>query len=655
MPGTNNSGFKLQNVTFNDFNIFSLGVNKLRDTIESHVESPSKNIKDIVQKDIKYFMSELDKNSKCYELFLSDYAHQNPDMMGEFRDSVSSCISQIGSLDFKKLSPKKISKLILNFFEKNIHGPALKTAKDMQQQFEKQREDIIKARVQQFWNQQKLLGVDLSKCTLTMSEMERYIKNTPKILNDASVLTSDNSLVGSTNHEAKKVMVADPSKNEVDNILRNDFYTEINTTPKFYDNTCSCDQCLDEKGNFDPSKIEDASNFANSTSFDYEIGALIDPTYTTYGEQTDYAELDDHVVELSGEELKTQFGHYLDFIGSNFKTVDEVTVFQDIIYDLKQPTIEQNPTWIEIKDGKRQVSSEQQTDFSINYEIPQEDIAQYNETIENLQNSKTVEESTSQATLSTTQEYSCLWESKLGDYWQSECLEMASEKMAEYGKNVNIGATVNTVEDAQNLADRLNEIAEHSETVLDDYSITITSDLTTEKPDNFYEVISEGLQKGGIDKDKIKFKCELPENNNQSEDQIEEQSSDHTEINVEQKPSEIITEQPAIQNNTENEVEIENQDNSQQNEEVAKQEEPNTQSQVVEQNLKSLAIAQAQNEGISVEFVAPTAVYNYDESEIEESANQLMTYMPMMEMYSEYYTEEVKKQKNQAQETSRNM
>jgi len=369
---------------------------KITDLSQKITPETEKKYKKLMQADVKHFQEKIFSDSQIYGLFFGDYIRGNPKIMGDFKDKLSSVSKKIGNLNFAGLTQKQITSKVAGFFEENLQNETMDLAHDVQVEFEKQRKEIVKNRIKQWWRQEQLAGTANTLKALSISELEAYLMNTPAILNDDSIINKPENL---SNHQFNKLVENAETAHPVDKVqvISHDF--------------CSFKDCLTENG-VDKEKIVEAAKIANETGADIHLSKMFE-TNISYSECP-------FIYNYSSDELKEKVTEYLSCVNESFENLTSVSYICDTQYTYKPEDFNgltiQNPQMVEAH--KRIRPSESKP-------LSQEEV---NDIYQSLLEAETNGNETSQESISHDVP-GCVWESKWGSDWEAELFTMGMEEL----------------------------------------------------------------------------------------------------------------------------------------------------------------------------------------------------------------------------------
>ena len=468
-------------------------INELSQKITPETENKYKKL---MQEDVKHFQEKIFSDPQIYGLFLGDYIRRNPKIMGDFKDKLSSVSKKIGSLNFTGLTHKQITSKVSGFFEENLQDETLDLAHDVQAEFEKQRKEIIKARIKQWWRQEQLAGTANTVRSLSLSELEAYLMQSEAILNDDSIINKPENL---SNQQFNNLLENAETANPVDKVqvISHDF--------------CSFKDSLTENGDIDKEKIKAAAEVANSTGADIHLSKVFESTMS-------YAECP-VLINYSSDELKTKVQEYLTCINENFENLSSCSYVCDIDYEFD---VESYNSFLTGNISQTEHAPMVEARKRIRPSAPSKEVSQeeINETYSRIlaaeaEGQQTIVEESISAELPT-----CVWEDKFGLQWYATMFEMGEEYLPNTtlylsATNLDNPKKAKEVIDKCNVVrDRENELEkEHEEktgedidrTLLGGLELDMSKQITTSKNPNF-DVLSrvvksmyiDGHENGGV-------------------------------------------------------------------------------------------------------------------------------------------------------------
>lgn len=481
---------KKEPLTFN--NTISIAINallvKLINASKKYNGKNDKKVKEESTEALTDFQNAIYNDPSIYQLFLSDYLQQNKDKMGNFHDKISSTVSKIKNLDFKGLSPEQVQSKITQLFEENLKDDALYIANDLHEDFEENKKEVIKGRLEQFRQYKEEVGNSSPLANLTYQEFENLVQNTPDLYNV----------------NAKDILNIEPEVFE--RIVKADNIT-------IYED-CSFNHCFKNSPYLNMSDAKLCADFAKENDQSIHLGTMV--------ESTSFTEMN---VEYNADDLKNAFMLYLDNINNTFEEVESCTFFTNILYDPGKSDLHETLSNAETVD----VSSSKTEHEAFSYSISADSYTNQ------LFDSKI--ESKSETTLNDKIEYNpCAWQI-LGDDWYIQLLEIGKEKMPNTKFYISESGIENP-EKAKKLESFLNNVREYEQkkedetgkgcTLLDGICIPLNFKADEETIENIDKITSnlkiviEGAKNGFDESEKpIRFTETKVEKVSKKEDGIE--------------------------------------------------------------------------------------------------------------------------------------
>ena len=466
---------KKEPVAFN--NTLSVAINallvKLCNSSKKYNGKNDKKVKEETSEALIEFQNSIYNDPNIYQLFLSDYMQRNKDKFGDFYDKISSAIGKIKNLDFKGLTPDQVQAKISALFEENLKDDALHLAEDLKDNFEKDKEEIVKARMAQFKLYKEEIGDSSPLANLTYQEFENLIKNTPSLLD-----TTPEQISNIEPEVLERIAKAD------------------NVT--IYED-CSFNHCFKDSPYLNMSDAKTCADFAKENNQNVHLGTMIEST--SFSNTT---------VEYNAEDLKNMFSLYLDNINNTFEEVASCTFFTNILYDPGNTDLYESYSNVETVDVSNSTTKQEQFAYTFSAD---------SYTDKFFDSSKI--ETSSQTVESEPILYNpCAWQT-LGNDWYIQLLEMGKEKMPNTKFYISESGIENP-EKAKKLEKLLNNIRDYEQkkedetgkdcTLLDGICIPLdfkADEKTVENIDKInsnLKVVIEGAKNGFVESEKpIRF------------------------------------------------------------------------------------------------------------------------------------------------------